>query len=65
MACMKADDFSRFNEDVVKWVGEVPSLNDLNKWLVTVMNIWNATPQPDRDSKTAYELPRKELQLDE
>jgi hypothetical protein len=65
LACMKADDFSRFNEDVVKWVGEVPSLNDLNKWLAAVMNIWNATPQPDRDSKTAHELPCEELQLDE
>jgi hypothetical protein len=33
---MKADDFSRFNEDVVKWVEEVPSLNDLNKCLASV-----------------------------
>jgi hypothetical protein len=60
---MKADDFSKFNEDVVKWVEEVPSLNDLNKWLATVMNICNVTTQPDRGSKTAYELPCEKLQL--
>jgi len=45
--CMKAKNYNRFNKDVVKWVGEVTSLDDLNRWLGLAMNIWNATPQPD------------------
>lgn len=65
LACMRANDFNRFSNDVVKWVGEVPSLDDLNRWLALATNIWNATPQPDRGGKTAYELSREELQLDD
>lgn len=33
LACMKANNFNRFSKDVVKRVGEVPSLDDLNRWL--------------------------------
>jgi len=65
LACMKANDFNKFSKDIVKWVGEVPSLDDLNRWLALAMNIWNATPQPDRGGKTAYELSREELLLDD
>ena len=62
---MKAKNYNRFNKDVVKWVGEVTSLDDLNRWLGLAMNIWNATPQPDRGGKAAYELFREELLLDD
>lgn len=65
LASMKAKNYNRFNKDVVKWVGEVTSLDDLNRWLGLAMNIWNATPQPDRGGKTAYELSREELLLDD
>lgn len=65
LACMRANDFNRFSKDVVKWVGDVPSLDDLNRWLALAMNIWNATPQPDRGGKTAYELSREELLLED
>jgi hypothetical protein len=64
LSCMKAKDNISFSKDVVKWVGEVASLDDLNRWLSLAMNIWNATPQPDRGGKTAYELSREELLLD-
>ncbi len=65
LTCMKAKNYNRFNKDVVKWVGEVTSLDDLNRWLGLAMNIWNATPQPDRGGKTAYEISREELLLDD
>lgn len=65
LASMKTKNYNRFNKDVVKWVGEVTSLDDLNRWLGLAMNIWNATPQPDRGGKTAYELSREELLLDD
>ena len=61
LTCMKASDYNKFGKDVVKWLGEVTSLEDLNRWLALAMNIWNATPQPDRGGKTAYELSREEL----
>jgi len=62
---MKANDNMSFSKDIVKWVGKVASLDDLNRWLALAMNIWNATPQPDRGGKTAYELSREELLLDD
>ncbi|GAI82792.1 unnamed protein product, partial [marine sediment metagenome] len=55
-ACMKSNDLNRFTRDVVKRVGEVPSLDNMNKWLALAMNIWNSTPQPDRGGRTAYEM---------
>jgi len=65
LACMKVNDFNRFSKDVVKRVGEVPSLDDMNKWLALAMNIWNSMPQPDRGGRTAYELSREELLPDD
>lgn len=65
LAFMQANDINRFSKDIVKWVGEVPSLDDLNRWLALAMNIWNATPQPDRGGRTAYDLSREELLLDD
>ncbi len=65
LACVKANDNNRFSRDVMKWVGKVASLDDLNRWLALAMNIWNAPPQPDQGGKTAYELSREELLLDD
>jgi hypothetical protein len=62
---MRANDNMSFSKDIMKWVGNVASLDELNRWLALAMNIWNATPQPDRGGKTAYELSREELVLDE
>ena len=64
ISCMKTNDNMNFSRDIMKWVGNVASLDELNKWLALAMNIWNATPQPDRGGKTAYELSREELLLD-
>ena len=60
LACMKANDFNRFSKETVRLVGEVRSLDDLNRWLALAMNIWNTTPQPDRGGRTAYELSLEE-----
>ena len=56
LACMKTSDITKFSKEVVKMVGKVPSLDDLNRLIALAMNIWNATPQPDRGGKTAYEM---------
>jgi len=56
LAGMKSSDITKFSREVVKMVREVPSLDDLNRWIALAMNIWNATPQPDRGGKTAYEM---------
>jgi hypothetical protein len=61
LACMKSGDMTRFSEDVMKRLGDVPSLDDLNRWLALAMNIWNTTPQPDRGGSTAQELSREEI----
>ena len=61
LACMKSGDMTRFSEDVMKRLGDVPSLDDLNRWLALAMNIWNTTPQPDRGGRTAQELSREEI----
>ena len=56
LSCMEGNDLNRFSKKVMRWVGTVSSLDDMNKWLALAMNIWNATPQPDRGGKTAYEM---------
>jgi len=56
LSCMEENDLNRFSKKVMGWVGTVSSLDDMNKWLALAMNIWNATPQPDRGGKTAYEM---------
>jgi hypothetical protein len=43
-------------EEVVRRIGAAGSLDELNRFLGLANNIWNATPQPDRGGKTAYEL---------
>jgi len=39
-------------------LGDAPaeSLEDAQRWLVLLQEIWNRVPQPDRGDKTAYEL---------
>jgi hypothetical protein len=56
LSAMKSNDLNKFSDDVNNLVGNVDSLDELNKWLALAMNIWNTTPQPDRSGKTAYEL---------
>jgi len=56
LACMKSSDITKFSKRVVKMVGKVSSLDDLNRWIALAMNIWNATPQPDRGGKTPFEI---------
>lgn len=45
-----------FNEKVANLVGPADSIEDLDRWIQLAMNIWNATPQPDRGGRTAYEI---------
>jgi len=46
---------------VTKRVGDVPSLDELNRWMALAMNIWNTTPQPDRGGRTAQELSSEDI----
>jgi hypothetical protein len=45
-----------FGQEIVKRVGDVKDLKDLQRWLDLAVNIWNNTPQPDRGGKSASEL---------
>lgn len=65
LACMKANDFNRFNKDIVKWVGKFSSLDELNKWIALATNIWNNVPQPDRGNRSAVEIIAEERQRGE
>jgi hypothetical protein len=53
---MKSTQINDFSKEIVHRVGEVASVDDLNKWLELAMNIWNNTPQPDRGGKSAVEI---------
>lgn len=46
----------RFSREIVKRVGSVERVEDLNHWARLATAIWNATPQPDRGGKSAHEL---------
>jgi hypothetical protein len=56
LAIMKTDDFNAFNKEIVKRLGKVSSVDEINKWLGIAVNIWNNTPQPDRGNKSAIEI---------
>ena len=56
---MKSRQINDFNKEIINRVGEVNSVEELNKWLGLAMNIWNNTPQPDRDGKSPFELSRE------
>jgi len=49
-------DITAFMREVIAWAGEVGKVEELNQLLAYAQNIWNATPQPDRGGRTAYEL---------
>jgi len=53
---MKSSQINDFSKEIVKRVGKVNSIEDINKWLGLAMNIWNNTPQPDRGGKSAFEI---------
>jgi hypothetical protein len=53
---MKGTHPNAYCEEVIGRMGAAGSMDDLNHWLGLANNIWNATPQPDRGGKTAYEL---------
>ena len=55
---MMSDKIAKFGKEIISWVGEVDSAEDVNRWLALAMNIWNTTPQPDRGGKSAYEIGR-------
>ena len=57
---MKSNNFNKFTKDITKWVGNVSSLDDLNRWLAMATNIWNNVPQPDRGNRTANEMVAEE-----
>ena len=56
---MKSHQINDFSKDIVKRVGKVNSIDELNKWLGLAMNIWNNTPQPDRGGKSPFEISRE------
>lgn len=58
LSYMMADSIAGFGKEIVRRVGEVDSVEEINRWLALAMNIWNTTPQPDRGGKSAYEMGR-------
>ena len=50
--------FMAFSQEILAWLGDVSSFEELNLWLAMATNIWNNTPQPDRGGKSARELSR-------
>jgi hypothetical protein len=53
---MKSSQINEFIKEIVDRVGEVESVDDINKWIGLAMNIWNNTPQPDRGGKSPFEI---------
>lgn len=53
---MQQSSATSFPEEMVRRVGSVAAIDDLNRWLGLAMNIWNNTPQPDRGGLTPNEL---------
>ncbi len=56
---MKSSQINDFSKEIVDRVGEVNSVEEINKWLGLAMNIWNNTPQPDRGDKSPFEISRE------
>ena len=56
---MKSSQINDFSKEIVDRVGEVNSVEEVNKWLGLAMNIWNNTPQPDRGGKSPFEIIRE------
>ena len=53
---MKSSGINDFIKEVVNRVGEVESVEAINKWIGLAMNIWNNTPQLDRGGKSPFEI---------
>jgi hypothetical protein len=56
---MKSSQINDFSKEIIDRVGEVKSVEEINKWLGLAMNIWNNTPQPDRGGKSPFEISRE------
>jgi len=56
LAHMKSSRINDFSEEIVRRVGKVGSVDEINKWLGLATNIWNNTPQPDRGGKSPFEI---------
>ncbi len=56
---MKSSQINDLSKEIINRVGEVDSVEELNKWLGLAMNIWNNTPQPDRGGKSPFEISRE------
>jgi len=56
---MKSSQINAFSKEIVNLIGNVDSVDELNKWLGLAMNIWNNTPQPDRGDKSPFEISRE------
>lgn len=60
-------DIAGFLQEMLARVDDIQNSDELNRWAALAQNIWNATPQPDRAGRTAYELaaqsPGRELEL--
>jgi hypothetical protein len=56
---MKSGQITDFSKDIVNRVGEVESVDEINRRLGLAMNIWNNTPQPDRGGKSPFEIRRE------
>ncbi len=54
--CMADPDMMAFSKEIIRRVGVLESVDDVNRWLQLAMDIWNATPQPDRGGKSANEI---------
>ena len=53
---MYGPDPMSFSQEIIARAGRVADVDTLNAWLMRATAIWNATPQPDRDGKSANEL---------
>ncbi|MEK7214480.1 MAG: hypothetical protein AAB289_02640 [Chloroflexota bacterium] len=54
--CMMDPDMMAFSKEIISRVGVLDSVDDMNRWLQLAMDIWNATPQPDRGGKSANQI---------
>ncbi len=53
---LRKADAAGFAREVMKRAEPTDSVDELNRCLALAMNVWNATPQPDRGGKAANEL---------
>jgi len=56
---MKSSQITNFSKEIVDRVGEVNSVEEVNKWLGLAINIWDNTSQPDRGGKSPFEIIRE------